>query len=311
MSALLTEISAAISRASGSPFSAAHSQAVHGGDISQAFKLGDGSRTFFIKLQPAARIALFETEAAGLAQLDAAQALCVPQAVCHGIAAGQAYLVLEYLPLAAQGDAALLGWQLAQQHRVTAPQFGWIRDNWIGATPQPNGWRDDWIDFWREHRLGYQLRLAAENGYGGALQADGEILLAHLDAFFDGHTPAPSLLHGDLWGGNHGFLADGAYDLSCPSGHRKSESPCGTPVVFDPAVYFGDRECDLAMSELFGGFAPDFHAAYREAWPLDAGYAVRKTLYNLYHVLNHANMFGGSYVAQATRMTAQLLAQLR
>jgi len=293
MSALLTEISAAISRASGSPFSAAHSRTVHGGDISQAFKLGDGSHTFFIKLQPAARIALFETEAAGLAQLQVAQALRVPQAVCHGIAAGQAYLVLEYLPLVSQGDAALLGRQLAQQHRVTAPQFGWARDNWIGATPQPNGGRDDWIDFWREQRLGYQLRQAAENGYGGALQTDGEILLAHLDAFFDGHMPVPSLLHGDLWGGNHGFLAN------------------GDPVVFDPAVYFGDRECDLAMSELFGGFAPDFHAAYREAWPLDAGYAVRKTLYNLYHVLNHANMFGGSYVAQAARMTAQLLAHIR
>jgi fructosamine-3-kinase len=293
MSALLTEISAAISRASGSPFSAAHSRTVHGGDISQAFKLGDGSRTFFIKLQPAARIALFETEAAGLAQLQVAQALRVPQAVCHGIAAGQAYLVLEYLPLVSQGDAALLGRQLAQQHRVTAPQFGWTCDNWIGAMPQPNGGRDDWIDFWREQRLGYQLRLAAENGYGGALQTDGEILLAHLDAFFDGHMPVPSLLHGDLWGGNHGFLAN------------------GDPVVFDPAVYFGDRECDLAMSELFGGFAPDFHAAYREAWPLDAGYAVRKTLYNLYHVLNHANMFGGSYVAQAARMTAQLLAHIR
>lgn len=293
MSELFAEISAAISRASGSPFNASNSQAVHGGDISQAFKLSDGTRTFFIKLQPATRIALFETEVAGLAQLQAARALRVPQALCHGIAAGQAYLVLEYLPLVAHGDAALLGRQLAQQHRVTAPQFGWARDNWIGATPQPNGWRDDWVDFWREQRLGYQLRLAAENGYGGALQTDGEILLSHLDAFFDGHIPLPSLLHGDLWGGNHGFLVD------------------GTPVIFDPAVYFGDRECDLAMSELFGGFAPDFYAAYREAWPLDAGYAVRKTLYNLYHVLNHANMFGGSYAAQAERMIAQLLAQLR
>lgn len=293
MSALLTEISAAISRASGSPFSAAHSRAVHGGEISQAFKLGDGSRTFFIKLQPAARIALFETEAAGLAQLDAAQALRVPQTVCHGIAAGQAYLVLEYLPLVSQGDAALLGRQLAQQHRVTAPQFGWARDNWIGATPQPNGGRDDWIDFWREQRLGYQLRLAAENGYGSMLQRDGEALMAELPALFASYAPQVSLLHGDLWGGNHGFLMS------------------GSPVIFDPAVYFGDRECDLAMSELFGGFAPDFHAAYREAWPLDAGYAVRKTLYNLYHVLNHANLFGGSYVAQATRMIAQLLAQIR
>jgi fructosamine-3-kinase len=117
--------------------------------------------------------------------------------------------------------------------------------------------------------------------------------MSQLPALFGHITPQASLLHGDLWGGNHGYLDE------------------GTPVIFDPAVYFGDRECDLAMSELFGGFAPDFYAAYREAWPLDAGYAVRKTLYNLYHVLNHANLFGGGYVAQATRMTAQLLAQLR
>ncbi len=286
-------ISAAISRASGSPFSASNSQAVHGGDISKAFKLSDDSRTFFVKLQPASRIVLFETEAAGLAQLEAAQALRVPQTVCHGVAVGQAYLVLEYLPLVSQGDAVLLGRQLAQQHHVTAPQFGWVCDNWIGATPQPNGWCDNWIDFWREHRLGFQLRRAVENGYGSMLQRDGEALMAELPALFASYTPQVSLLHGDLWGGNHGFLMS------------------GSPVIFDPAVYFGDRECDLAMSELFGGFPPDFYAAYREAWPLDAGYAVRKTLYNLYHILNHANLFGGGYAAQAARMAAQLLAHIR
>jgi fructosamine-3-kinase len=217
----------------------------------------------------------------------------VPQVICHGIAAEQAYLVLEYLPLRPHGDAAQLGRQLAQQHRVGAARFGGARDNWIGATPQPNAWMDDWVEFWRARRLGFQLKLAAQNGHGGALQRDGEALMARLDGFFTGYRPAPSLLHGDLWGGNHGFLAD------------------GSPVIFDPAVYFGDRECDLAMSELFGGFAPPFYAAYREAWPLDAGYAVRRTLYNLYHILNHANLFGGGYAAQAQRMLAQLLAEIR
>jgi len=287
MSAFLAELSAAIGRASGAPFEVSRSLAVHGGDISRAFKLSDGTRSYFIKTQPAARLDI------GLAKLAASQAVRVPQVVCHGIAAGQAYLVLEYLSLTSHGDAVELGRLLAQQHRVRAAQFGWTRDNWIGATPQPNGWHDDWIDFWRTQRLGFQLQRAARNGYAGALQKDGEILLAHLDAFFDGYAPLPSLLHGDLWGGNHGFLADEA------------------PVLFDPAVYFGDRECDLAMSELFGGFAPDFHAAYREAWPLDAGYAVRRTLYNLYHILNHANMFGGGYAAQAARMAAELRAQIR
>ena len=292
MNTFESELAAAISRASGTPFAVSASQAVHGGDISQAFELGDGVRSFFVKTQPASRLGLFEAEAAGLAELAASRAVRVPQVICHGIAAGQAYLVLEYLPLRAHGDAAQLGRLLAQQHRVSAAQFGWLRDNWIGATPQPNAWREDWIDFWREHRLGFQLRLAAGNGYGGALQRDGEILMARLAHFFVDYRPQPSLLHGDLWGGNHAYLAD------------------GSPVIFDPAVYFGDRECDLAMSELFGGFSGRFYDAYREAWPLDCGYAVRRTLYNLYHILNHANLFGGGYAAQAHRMMAQLLAEL-
>jgi protein-ribulosamine 3-kinase len=293
MNAFLAELSAAIGSAIGESFNATGSQGVTGGDISQAFRIGDGVRTYFVKVQPAARLPMFEAEAAGLAALQAAQAIRVPRVICHGVAAKRAFLVLEHLPLAAQGEASRLGRLLAQQHRISAPQFGWTRDNWIGATPQANAWTNGWVDFWREHRLGFQLRLAADNGYGGALQRDGEILLANLSAFFAGYCPAPSLLHGDLWGGNHAYLYD------------------GTPVIFDPAVYFGDRECDLAMSELFGGFAPAFHAAYREAWPLDTGFATRKTLYNLYHILNHANLFGGGYAAQAARMTAQLLAHIR
>lgn len=293
MKALHHELAAAISHATGATFKVTGTQAERGGDISEAFTLDDGFRSFFAKCQPAAGLAMFEVEAVALAELAAANAVRVPQVICHGLAAGQAYLVLEYLPLQAQGDAARLGRELARQHRVAASRFGWTRDNWIGATPQRNTWRDNWVGFWRTQRLGFQLRRAAENGYGGALQRDGEFLLAHLEFFFERYTPVPSLLHGDLWGGNHGFLAD------------------GTPVLFDPAVYFGDRECDLAMSELFGGFAPDFYAAYREAWPLDAGYPVRKALYNLYHILNHANLFGGGYATQAARMAGQLRAQIR
>ncbi|MFP5409910.1 MAG: fructosamine kinase family protein [Gammaproteobacteria bacterium] len=293
MNAFHAALADVIARATGGPFAPQAARAVHGGDISEAFTLTDGARSFFVKTQPAGRLGLFEAEAAGLAELAAAQAVRVPAVIAYGSAAGRAYLVLEALSLGGRGDAAVLGRQLAQQHRVSAARFGDARDNWIGATPQPNGWFDDWVAFWRERRLGYQLKLAAQNGYGGALQRDGEALLARLEDFFDGYRPQPSLLHGDLWGGNHGFLQD------------------GTPVIFDPAVYHGDRECDLAMSELFGGFAPAFHAAYREAWPLDAGYAVRKTLYNLYHILNHANLFGGGYAGQAQRMAAQLLAEIR
>lgn len=293
MTAAVDALAEAIGRARGTRFRPVRVEAVHGGDISRAYRLDDGATRYFAKTQPAARLAWFEAEADGLAELAAAGAVRVPAVVGHGVAAGLAYLVLEYLHLQPHGDAAALGRQLARQHQTSAAAFGGARDNWIGATPQPNGWHADWIDFWRERRLGPQLTLAAENGYGGALQRDGAALLAGLGAFFDGYAPAPSLLHGDLWGGNHGFLAD------------------ATPVLFDPAVYFGDRECDLAMSELFGGYAPAFYAAYREAWPLDPGYGVRRTLYNLYHVLNHANLFGGGYAAQAARMAAQLLAQIR
>ena len=290
---LAAAIGAAISAATGVPFAAATLTPIGGGDINETFAVSDGARRYFVKANRAARLALLEAEADAPRALIATDSVRAPQPLCSGTAAERAFLVLECLDLRERGDAALLGTQLAQLHRAPQSRFGWANDNWIGSTPQPNGWRHDWIAFWRERRLGFQLQLAAQNGHGGALQRDGEALLVRLDGFFDGYAPAPSLLHGDLWGGNHGFLAD------------------GSPVIFDPASYVGDRECDLAMSELFGGFAPDFYAAYRAAWPLDAGYAVRRTLYNLYHVLNHANMFGGGYAAQAQRMLAQLLAEIR
>ena len=176
-------------------------------------------------------------------------------------------------------------------HQTTRGQFGWGRDNTIGSTPQPNKFSDDWIPFWQEQRLAYQLNLAAKNGYHGKLQERGKLLLEHFPALID-HNPVPSLIHGDLWGGNL------SYDSN------------GNPVIYDPAVYYGDREADLAMTELFGGFGNRFYDAYNEAWPLDQGYKVRKTLYNLYHILNHLNLFGGGYGGQALRMINQLLAEL-
>lgn len=286
-------IADAITRATGHAFSVSALTPIGGGDINQTFSIGNGARRYFVKTNRAGCLPMFEAEADALRALDATQTIRVPHVIASGAAAGQAFLVLEYLDLCSGGDAALLGEQMAQLHRLPHTRFGWTHDNWIGSTLQRNAWQHDWIAFWREQRLGFQLTLAAQNGHGGALQRDGDRLLARLGSLFDGYAPMPSLLHGDLWGGNHGFLADGA------------------PVIFDPALYVGDRECDLAMSELFGGFAADFYAAYRASWPLDAGYGVRKTLYNLYHILNHANLFGGGYAAQAARMTAQLLAQIR
>lgn len=182
-------------------------------------------------------------------------------------------------------------WQLAALHAQPQPYFGWHRDNWIGATPQLNERSDDWIEFWRDRRMGFQLDLAARNGYTRTIQRHGDKLRLYVAGLFAGFRPCPSLLHGDLWSGNIGCVG-------------------GEPVIFDPAVYYGDREADLAMTELFGGFPAEFYAAYREALPLDSGYAQRRTLYNLYHVLNHLNLFGGGYLAQAERMMVQLVEEL-
>lgn len=281
-----------IRSATGNAFQCRQRAPVSGGCIHTAWRIEAGSTRYFVKTNQADTLPLFEAETAGLAALAASHSLRVPLPVCYGAAAGQAYLVLEWLDMQGRGSAVQLGQQLAALHRHVAPQFGFEHDNHIGNTPQRNAWQDDWIAFWRDQRLGFQLELAARKGYDGTLQQPGERLMARLHGLFDGYQPLPSLLHGDLWRGNVGYL-------------QNTE-----PVIFDPASYYGDREADLAMSELFGGFPADFYAAYHETWPLDAGYAVRKQLYNLYHVLNHANLFGGSYARQAEGMMRALLADL-
>jgi fructosamine-3-kinase len=262
-----------------------------GSALNATWRLDVGGARYFVKVNAAPRLAMLEAEADGLRALAGAGAIRVPAPVTSGTAAAAAFLVQEWLDLGRGGRDAALGRALAALHRSTAPRFGWSRDNTIGTTPQANAWHDDWAAFFRDRRLAPQLALAARHGHRGALQRNGERLLARLPALLAGHRPAPSLLHGDLWSGNAARLATGA------------------PVVFDPAVYCGDREADLAMTELFGGFGADFHAAYREAWPLEPGYATRRTLYNLYHVLNHLNLFGGSYAAEAEAMIGRLLAE--
>jgi fructosamine-3-kinase len=232
---------------------------------------------------PRARL---EAEVDGLAALRATRTVRVPDVVALD-ERGLALERLELRPLDARSGAAL-GVALAALHRAPAGErFGWASDNYIGATPQHNAWCAAWHEFFREQRLRPQLQLAAANGY--PLQREGEKLLTRIDALLSGHDPKPSLLHGDLWGGNAGALPD------------------GTPVIFDPAVYVGDREADLAMTELFGGFPAGFLAAYRDAYPLDEGYALRRELYNLYHLLNHLNLFGEGYRARCERTIARLL----
>jgi protein-ribulosamine 3-kinase len=292
MGTICKAVAQRIADTTGAPFALRAQHSVGGGCINNAVVLQDGNRRYFVKFNEAARLAMFTAEAEGLKEMAQTLTVRTPQPVCWGIADGFAYLVLEYLDLrnADSRCQERLGQQLAGMHHVTGDQFGWRLDNTIGSTPQINSRSSDWLQFWRDHRLGYQLELAARNGRH--LASQGERLMADLGGFFVDYLPVPSLLHGDLWGGNVGAAEQ-------------------QPVIFDPAVYYGDREADLAMTELFGGFSSRFYQAYRDAWPLDAGYSVRKTLYNLYHVLNHFNLFGGGYGAQAEHMIDSLLSELR
>lgn len=286
-------IDAHISQVLGKGFKSVTHTPMGGGCINAAYHISGGRLDFFVKTNAPGRHEMFAAEAAGLLEIINCGAVRAPAPVCHGTTAHASYLVLEFLDLGACKGTACeqLARQLAGMHAQTAPQFGWRINNTIGATPQSNVQHRDWISFWCEERLEFQLRLVSRNGINGGLQKKGARLLGLLDQFFPGYEPLPSLLHGDLWNGNCGALSQ------------------DEPVIFDPAVYYGDRETDLAMSELFGGFPDRFYAAYREAYPLDPGYEVRKNLYNLYHVLNHANLFGGGYVAQAGHMLDRLLSE--
>ena len=238
---------------------------------------------------------MFEAEAAGLEALAEARASRVPEVVAVGAAADVAYLVLEWIEFGSKSDDAerSLGRQLAAQHRMTQPQFGWHRDNTIGSTPQPNAFSADWQTFFRDRRLGYQLELASRNDLASATIADIETVLDRAGVLFEGYAPEASLLHGDLWGGNWAAAKDGA------------------PLIFDPAVYYGDREADLAMTRLFGGFGPAFYEAYDEAWPLAPGWERRVEYYNLYHLLNHFNLFGAGYLAAVEGALDKLLRDVR
>ena len=287
------DIERSISAITGEGFRIERRASASGGCINAAWTIEGGGRRYFVKTNDAARAGMFEGEAAGLEELRRAGAIRAPRAICHGANIAASWIVLEHFelrPRTAQTDAAL-GAKLAALHRHTSITYGWQRDNTLGSTPQPNTPSSDWPSFWRDERLGFQLALAKTNGFSGKLHTQGEKLLAGIPAFFGGYTPAASLLHGDLWSGNAAADADGA------------------PVVFDPAVYYGDRVADVAMTELFGGYSAPFYAAYREAYPLDDGYEGRKHLYNLYHVLNHLNLFGGGYLRQAERMIDALLAE--
>lgn len=274
-----------IATVTGVPFEIKTQRSVGGGCINQGYAIGDGTRRYFVKTNGAAQVEMFAAEFEGLQAMRRTASIRIPEPMTYGTAGAMSYIVLEWLDLGSgdRDSGYRLGQALAAMHRYAgANQFGWTRNNTIGSTPQMNPWTDSWAEFFAEHRIGYQLRLARRKGGSFPDVRD------RVYAMLQDHHPQPSLVHGDLWSGNAACTTE------------------GEPVIFDPATYWGDREVDIAMTELFGGYPTAFYQGYAAAWPLSAGYTQRKTLYNLYHILNHFNLFGGGYGAQAQRLIAQL-----
>jgi len=292
MTADLGAVLADVGERLGRALSAQRVVPVAGGCINAAWRLCCEGGDVFLKTNDAGSLSMFEAEAEGLAELERAGGLRVPGVLGVGSSGTAAWLALVYVETGRPDNHTErnLGAGLARQHGQLADQCGWHRDNTIGSTPQLNAPAESWPTFFAERRLGFQLDLARDGGWPRSMIDGGRRLQQVVDAFFGDDLPEPALLHGDLWGGNWATDTKGA------------------PFVFDPAVYYGHREADIAMTRLFGGFGPDFYAAYHERWPQQPGEGVRRELYNLYHVLNHLNLFGAAYQAQAEQMIGRLLA---
>jgi fructosamine-3-kinase len=265
-------------------------EAVTGGDINRAARLTTGKRTYLVKWNSSSPPGVYGAECNGLQTLRSAGALRVPEVVGFGECEGNVpgFLVLEWIEQHSGPPptdfGVRLGQAVAKLHSCTASAFGFERDNYIGSLGQPNGWLSDWLDFYRERRLRPQAELARRLGRLPIARARrmGR-LLDHLERWLTGDA-RPALVHGDLWYGN--LLVDSRTQ----------------PVVVDPAVYFADREVEIAFSQLFGGFPEGFYQAYREAWPLDSGYDDRRELLQLYPLLVHLNTFGETYAASVDRV---------
>lgn len=274
-----------IAEKTGRVSSVAHHRSIAGGSISQAsyVRLED-KREYFVKYNTAAPTHLYTAELDGLRALAESGAIRVPRplALGGGIDSIPRFLVLEWIEPGNHGRHFFerFGGSLATMHQQsTGSEFGFANDNFIGGTVQRNEWDSDWIRFWREKRLGFQLRLAQEKGVScSRLLRLGEFLLDHLDEWISVPDEPPTLIHGDLWSGN--FLVDSD----------------GNAVLIDPAVYYGRREAELAMCMMFGGFSSAFFESYRGHWPLAEGADRRLEIYQLYHHLNHLNLFGKSYL---------------
>jgi len=256
-----------------------------GGCISDAYKITmlDGS-TYFLKYNPSASNDMFIKEANGLAELSKAKATRIPEVLSFD----EDYILLEYIPTGNRRKNFFeeFGRSFAQMHKFTSEYFGFYEDNYIGSNPQKNipdkKEKTSWVSFYFNKRILFQLQLAEKLGNSTDALRKGISKLENIIEGIIGDTKEkPSLLHGDLWGGN--YMVD----------------ENGDAVLIDPAVYYGQRETDLGMTKLFGGFSAEFYKAYNETFPLEDGYDYRENIYKLYHLLNHLNLFGGGYYSQA------------
>ncbi|WP_158969576.1 fructosamine kinase family protein [Paraglaciecola sp. L3A3] len=250
------------------------------GNSHQTFRISDGKNRFFVKVNDKVKLSNFQAEAEGLEHLSKTHLFKVPKVITSGIVSNHSFLALEYIHLCAgsNDEHYKFGQCLANMHQQNSQQmYGWQEDNFIGLTPQVNKWHKHWSHFFAEQRIGFMLQLLAEKGHK---LADIDKVVHSVEKLLAGHNPLPSMLHGDLWSNNTGFYKQQA-------------------VIFDPAFYFGDRETDLAMTELFGRFPDSFYQGYDNIWPLDNDYIYRKPIYQLYHTLNHALLFEGYYLDSA------------
>lgn len=274
----------ALARVLGRPGSAISASPIGGGCINEARLLKVGTERFFLKTNARGLPGHFEAEAAGLRALSGAtQLLVIPEVVGWSDAPAAPFLVTEYLERGepAPDFAVRLGEGLAELHESSSPLgFGFERDGYCGATPQPNGWLRSWPDFYAERRLGHQLQLAAAQGLPVETCARLERAIDRLRDWI-ADTEKSSLIHGDLWSGNVHVTRQ------------------GHPALIDPAAHYGHAEAELGMMALFGGFEPAVWESYAAARRPAPGWRNRLDLYSLYHVLNHFVLFGGGYAAQA------------
>ena len=276
-----------IAEVKGISFNARNIKTITGGCINETYQIQDHNKSYFVKLNNLDSIDMFAAEADGLNEMAATKTIRVPSPICFGISNQKSYLVLEYIHLNNGNfkSQTNLGKDIAKLHSIGQKKFGWHRNNTIGTTMQLNPTNNNWPEFFRKYRLEFQINLAKKNGFEFHRSKE---LLNKTDDFFYGYKPKPTLLHGDLWSGNFAFDEN------------------KNPVVFDPANYYGDREAEFGLTEMFGGFSSDFWNGYNSVLPLDPGYSTRKELYRLYHTLNHLNLFGSSYAVSVQQLISQL-----